>query len=70
MTSSTTAMLVMGDALAMAILQARGFKQEDFAKYHPNGAIGRAMEWSVEWKVRLPAPLRSLARPHHPGAGG
>ena len=42
-TSSTTAMLVMGDALAMAILQARGFKQNDFAKYHPNGAIGRAM---------------------------
>jgi arabinose-5-phosphate isomerase len=42
-TSSTTAMLVLGDALAMAILQARGFKQNDFAKYHPNGAIGRAM---------------------------
>ncbi len=42
-TSSTTAMLVMGDALAMAILQARGFKQTDFAKYHPNGAIGRAL---------------------------
>ena len=42
-TSSTTAMLVMGDALAMAVLQARGFKQNDFAKYHPNGAIGRAM---------------------------
>jgi arabinose-5-phosphate isomerase len=42
-TASTTAMLVMGDALAMAILQARGFKQSDFAKYHPSGAIGRAM---------------------------
>ena len=42
-TSSTTATLVMGDALAMAILQARGFKQKDFAKYHPSGAIGRAM---------------------------
>src|SRR5882724_4656898 len=42
-TSSTTAMLVMGDALAMAVLQARGFKQQDFAKYHPSGAIGRAM---------------------------
>ena len=42
-TSSTTAMLVTGDALAMAILQARGFKQKDFAKYHPSGAIGRAM---------------------------
>jgi arabinose-5-phosphate isomerase len=42
-TSSTTAMLVMGDALAMAVLKAREFKQSDFAKYHPSGAIGRAM---------------------------
>jgi len=42
-TSSTTAMLVLGDALAMAVLQARGFQQKDFAKYHPSGAIGRAM---------------------------
>lgn len=42
-TSSTTAMLVMGDALAMAVLAARGFTQRDFAKYHPSGAIGRAM---------------------------
>lgn len=42
-TSSTTAMLVMGDALAMAVLAARGFTQKDFAKYHPSGAIGRAM---------------------------
>jgi arabinose-5-phosphate isomerase len=46
-TSSTTAMLVMGDALAMAVLQARGFKQSDFAKYHPAGAIGRAMLMKV-----------------------
>lgn len=42
-TSSTTAMLVMGDALAMSVLQARGFKQSDFARLHPSGAIGRAM---------------------------
>jgi len=42
-TSSTTAMLVMGDALAMAVLKARGFKQADYAKYHPSGAIGRAL---------------------------
>ena len=42
-TASTTAMLVMGDALAMAVLQARGFKQKDYAKFHPSGAIGRAM---------------------------
>lgn len=42
-TSSTTAMLALGDALAMTILQARGFKERDFAKFHPNGAIGRAL---------------------------
>jgi arabinose-5-phosphate isomerase len=42
-TSSTTATLVMGDALAMAVLQARGFKEQDFARLHPSGAIGRAM---------------------------
>jgi arabinose-5-phosphate isomerase len=42
-TASTTATLVMGDALAMAVLQARGFKQSDYARYHPSGAIGRAM---------------------------
>jgi len=42
-TTSTTAMLVMGDALAMAVLQARGFKEQDFARFHPSGAIGRAM---------------------------
>ena len=46
-TSSTTAMLVMGDALAMAVLEARGFTQKDFAKYHPSGAIGRAMLFKV-----------------------
>jgi arabinose-5-phosphate isomerase len=42
-TSSTTAMLVMGDALAMTVLQARGFKLRDYAKSHPSGAIGRAL---------------------------
>jgi arabinose-5-phosphate isomerase len=42
-TASTTAMLVMGDALAMAVLQARGFKKQDFARLHPSGAIGQAM---------------------------
>ncbi len=46
-TSSTTAMLVMGDALAMAALKASGFKERDFAKRHPSGAIGRAMHLKV-----------------------
>ena len=42
-TSSTTAMLALGDALAMAILDARGFSRKQFAKHHPAGAIGRAL---------------------------
>src|SRR5581483_2736344 len=46
-TSSTTAMLVMGDALAMAALKASGFRERDFAKRHPSGAIGRAMHLKV-----------------------
>ncbi len=42
-TTSTTATMVMGDALAMAVLKARGFRKEDFARYHPSGAIGQAL---------------------------
>src|SRR5207247_3829503 len=42
-TASTTAMLALGDALAMSVLQARGFRKADFARYHPSGAIGRAL---------------------------
>jgi arabinose-5-phosphate isomerase len=42
-TSSTTAMMVMGDALAMAVLDATGFKKKDYARFHPSGAIGRAL---------------------------
>ena len=42
-TASTTATLAMGDALAMAVLQARGFKRADFARYHPSGSIGRSL---------------------------
>ena len=42
-TSSTTATLVMGDALAVALLEARGFTQEDFALSHPGGALGRKL---------------------------
>lgn len=42
-TSSTTATLALGDAFAMALLDARGFKKEDYAKLHPGGAIGRAL---------------------------
>ncbi len=42
-TSSTTAALVMGDALAIALLEARGFSSEDFAFSHPGGALGRKL---------------------------
>ena len=42
-TSSTTAALVMGDALAMALLEARGFTEEDFAISHPGGRLGRKL---------------------------
>jgi arabinose-5-phosphate isomerase len=42
-TTSTTATLAVGDALAMVLLEARGFRIEDYAKLHPGGAIGRAL---------------------------
>lgn len=42
-TSSSTAMMVMGDALAMVLLEARGFTESDFARYHPGGSLGRAL---------------------------
>jgi len=42
-TASTTAQMAMGDALAVALLDARGFKAEDFARSHPGGALGRKL---------------------------
>ncbi len=42
-TSSTTAQMVMGDALAVSLLECRGFTTEDFAKYHPGGALGKKL---------------------------
>ncbi len=47
-TSSTTATLAMGDALAVALMLERGFKEEDFALYHPGGALGRRLLTRVE----------------------
>ena len=46
-TASTTAQLVMGDALAVALLECRGFTREDFAKYHPGGALGKRLYLKV-----------------------
>jgi len=42
-TASSTAALAMGDALAMAVLEARGFQPEDFARFHPGGALGKKL---------------------------
>ncbi|HEX3203428.1 MAG TPA: KpsF/GutQ family sugar-phosphate isomerase, partial [Nitrospiraceae bacterium] len=42
-TASTTATLAMGDALAIALLEKRGFKEEDFAQFHPGGTLGRRL---------------------------
>ncbi len=47
-TSSSTATLAVGDALAMVLLEARGFKKEDFAKFHPGGSIGRNLLLKVQ----------------------
>jgi arabinose-5-phosphate isomerase len=63
-TASSTAMLVLGDALAMALLEARGFRKQDFAKHHPSGAIGRALLLRVGEIMRTgerhPVALESL----------
>ena len=61
-TASTTAMLALGDALAMALLQARGFKKKDFAKYHPSGAIGRALLLHVSDIMRTGKRLATAPR--------
>jgi arabinose-5-phosphate isomerase len=57
-TSSTTVMLALGDALAMVLLEARGFDKEDFAKFHPGGKIGRSLLMRVHQVMR---PRESMA---------
>jgi len=51
-TASTTATLAMGDALAVALLEARGFTAEDFARSHPGGSLGRRLLTRVEDVMR------------------
>lgn len=46
-TNSTTAQLVMGDALTVCLMEMRGFKSEDFAKYHPGGSLGKKLLYRV-----------------------
>ncbi|MGN2431914.1 KpsF/GutQ family sugar-phosphate isomerase [Pseudomonas syringae] len=61
-TSSTTAALVMGDALAVALLEARGFTAEDFAFSHPGGALGRRLLLKVENVMHSGDALPSIQR--------
>ena len=56
-TTSTTAALAMGDALAVAVLEARGFSAEDFARRHPGGALGRRLLLHVAEIMRTGAAL-------------
>jgi arabinose-5-phosphate isomerase len=51
-TASSTAMLAVGDALAMVLLEARGFRKEDFARFHPGGTLGRNLLLKVEGVMR------------------
>jgi len=51
-TSSTTATLVMGDALAVALMEARNFQTEDFARFHPGGSLGRKLLTRVKDLMR------------------
>ena len=59
-TSSTTASLVLGDALAVACLQARGFSHEDFARSHPGGTLGRRLLTRVSDVMRQGSALPVL----------
>jgi len=56
-TASTTAALAMGDALAVAVLEARGFTAQDFARSHPGGSLGRRLLLHVEDLMRTGAAL-------------
>jgi arabinose-5-phosphate isomerase len=61
-TSSTTAMLALGDALAMVLLEARGFNKEDFAKFHPGGKIGRSLLIPVH-QIMRPRTVMAIVAP-------
>ncbi|GGL95742.1 arabinose 5-phosphate isomerase KdsD [Pseudomonas asuensis] len=61
-TSSTTACLVLGDALAIALLDARGFTAEDFAFSHPGGALGRRLLLKVEHVMHSGKELPQVPR--------
>ncbi len=60
-TASTTATLAMGDALAVALLDARGFREEDFARSHPGGALGRRLLTHVRDIMRTGDAIPAVA---------
>lgn len=60
-TASTTAALVMGDALAVSLLESRGFTAEDFAKSHPGGSLGRRLLLSVDEIMHTGSNIPSVA---------
>jgi arabinose-5-phosphate isomerase len=60
-TASTTATLAMGDALAVAVLEARGFTEEDFARSHPGGSLGRRLLLHVDEVMRTGADLPAVS---------
>ena len=68
-TASTTATLAMGDALAVAVLEARGFTEQDFARSHPGGALGRKLLLHVEDLMRTGAAVPRSA-PEAPLSAG
>jgi arabinose-5-phosphate isomerase len=61
-TASTTATLAMGDALAVALLDARGFREEDFARSHPGGALGRRLLTHVRDVMRSGEAIPTVTR--------
>lgn len=63
-TNSTTAQLVMGDALAMCLMNLRNFTREDFAKYHPGGSLGKKLLLQV--KDLLENSLKPMVTPETP----
>ena len=60
-TTSTTTQLVLGDALAVALLKMRGFSSNDFAKYHPGGALGKKLFLRVGDLVQVEKPQVKLS---------
>lgn len=68
-TASTTATLAMGDALAVSVLEARGFTEQDFAMSHPSGTLGRQLLLHVEDVMRTGAALPRVAADDLLGAG-